>query len=487
MIKSYVDFLCDNPKYFLNNLKSLIITGKDAERFLNGQLTSDVKSLKANEFQHTTRLTRNGKVLSFGLLRKVDQGYIYLSEEKYSQLFKEDLEKFMIMDDVEINESTNIYSFVVDEKKVEGSLFSQPGFLIEQEVSSHSFFEQLGVLTAEPICFYEQFTDIFLNESTLNNLGVSYSKGCFLGQETVAKIENNRGAANFPMLLIGKEKCEKEIKADNEKIGTLIKSKLINEQNYCLAFIKREKRVEKLNVNGFDIQGLFSLSNRKEDLYRVAVELFQNGDEERSMKLLEYLIDSYPDFSDAYESLGVILGRNEKYEQAISYMDKLLDVNPDSIMAHTNKSLFFMKMGKIEEAEKEKSEATFKSFNQFGKDAEAKKIKEEQAKKEREELERKKGMFEQVLEIDNEDVLANFGLAEYYLKIEDFPKSLDHVEVVLNADPKYSVAYLIKGKALEFLGKKEEAKEIFKIGVEVASKKGDLMPANEMQSRLMKL
>ena len=38
-------------------------------------------------------------------------------------------------------------------------------------------------------------------------------------------------------------------------------------------------------------------------------------------------------------------------------MDKLIEVDPDSIMAHSNKSLYLMKLGKIEEAEVEKEKA----------------------------------------------------------------------------------------------------------------------------------
>ena len=35
-------------------------------------------------------------------------------------------------------------------------------------------------------------------------------------------------------------------------------------------------------------------------------------------------------------------------------MDRILAIDPKHIMAHTNKSLFYMQQGKIEEAEKEK-------------------------------------------------------------------------------------------------------------------------------------
>jgi Tfp pilus assembly protein PilF len=58
---------------------------------------------------------------------------------------------------------------------------------------------------------------------------------------------------------------------------------------------------------------------------------------------------------------------------------------------------------------------------------------------------------------------------------------------VIAVDPKYSVAYLVLGKTFEALGEWIEAQNIYKAGIPIAIAKGEMMPANEMQSRLSKI
>ena len=112
---------------------------------------------------------------------------------------------------------------------------------------------------------------------------------------------------------------------------------------------------------------------------------------------------------------------------------------------------------------------------------EQKKIKEEQDLKRREE------MFKQVLEMDPIDTIANFGTADILFKKEKYTEALPYLEKVLENDPKYSNAYLLMGKTLEAMGDTQKAKDIYSKGIIVATKRGDMMPANEMQSRLSKL
>ncbi len=67
---------------------------------------------------------------------------------------------------------------------------------------------------------------------------------------------------------------------------------------------------------------------------------------------------------------------------------------------------------------------------------------------------------------------------------KNWEKARDHLEKVIAVDEKYSVAYLALGKAYAGLGDKAKAKEVFQKGIKVAASKGDLMPANQMQSEL---
>jgi len=222
-------------------------------------------------------------------------------------------------------------------------------------------------------------------------------------------------------------------------------------------------------------------------LYLYAVESFQSGREDIAIKALQRVILLSPEFSDAYESLGVIYGRQEKFELGIELMDKLLAVNESSVMAHTNKSLYLMRLGKIEEAEEEKGLATVKSFAEFGKIAQEKKVKEQLDKEKEEQIASRESMFRQVLEIDADDTIANFGIADVYFYRKEYESAREHLMKVISVDEKYSTAYSLLGKTLEVLGDKQKAKEIYTKGIEVASAKGELMPANEMQARLVKL
>ncbi len=168
-------------------------------------------------------------------------------------------------------------------------------------------------------------------------------------------------------------------------------------------------------------------------------------------------------------------------------MDHLTAVDPSSVLAHTNKSLFLMKMGKIEEAEEQKSLATIKSFQKFGDEAKLKEQIQTEKKAQEAEWLKRENMFKQVLEIDEEDTLANYGLGSIAVERQDWQVAIKHLEKVIQADINYSVAYLALGKAYKGAGKKDLAEKTWKEGINIAAKKGDLMPANQMQFELQQL
>jgi Tfp pilus assembly protein PilF len=206
-----------------------------------------------------------------------------------------------------------------------------------------------------------------------------------------------------------------------------------------------------------------------------------------AMVALKKALTFDPGLADAYESLGVMLGRLNKFDEAIEWMDKLLEVNPKSVLAHTNKSLFLMKLGRIEDAEAEKALATVKSFAVFGEEAKIKKQLEEEQKKKEEELLRREAMFLQVLEIDGEDTIALYGMADIFYQNKKYQEAALNLIKVIAVNSNYSTAYLLLGKCYEALDQTERAQAIYGAGIIVASKRGDMMPANEMQSRLNKL
>ena len=156
-------------------------------------------------------------------------------------------------------------------------------------------------------------------------------------------------------------------------------------------------------------------------------------------------------------------------------------------MARTNLSVYYMKQGRIEDAEIEKGEATALQFEQLIEKNMAKKLKKKEAELKKKEMEDRVGMFKKVLEIDPKDQVANFGLGSIYLETGRYQEGREPLKTVIEEYQDYSAAYLLLGKTWEKLSNQEEAIETYKKGIAAASKKGDLMPLKDMQNRMNQL
>ena len=161
--------------------------------------------------------------------------------------------------------------------------------------------------------------------------------------------------------------------------------------------------------------------------------------------------------------------------------------DPKSVMAHTNKSLYYMRMGEIDKAEVEKALATSKSFAKYGDEAKQKQAEAEEKSRVEKETSKREEMFRQVLALDPEDEMAHLGLGDIYLQRKNFPQAIAHLNKVLDKNPKYSKAYLVLGKALKQSGDLSQARDVFQKGIDIAAGRGDFMPANEMQRELTQL
>lgn len=486
---------------------ALEIEGPDAQTFLHNQTTNNIKRIPSQGFQLDTLLDISGRVICyFFVVKESPQKFILLFEsEELSKLGEERLKKYLIAEELEISsifkkEITFCFNPQSERQGEEGDYigdyFSENCAL---QFKGHSQEKKSLLLELKYLRGFEASSSLgkLITDSVLFELALDLKKGCFLGQETTSKIVSRRGAAFYPMALKLKEKSgarfPSKISIDGKKIGTALAEFTYNGENFLLASLLRDYRVEGHNFNALLEEtpqefvaksfpmAAYQKRDKARELYDKAVELFQKDEEEAAIKLLELVILIDPSFEDAYESLGVILGRHEKFERAIELMQRLSEVNPKSVMAHTNMSLYYMRLGNIEEAEKQKAEATVKTFEHYGDEA---KRKQEEKRREEEKLverKRREEMFKQVLEIDSEDALALYGLGDIEFEKGNLELSESYMRRVLKTDSKYSVAYLLLGKILMAQGKKEQAREKLSEGLKVASSQGEFMPANEMQ------
>lgn len=496
---------------FSTSLGEINFSGDDVESFLQSQSTYDIKLISKNSFQLISFLDPQGRVESFGWLLKSSQKISYLVPLSLVDQTIMRLNKFLISEDVYLSDSTEKKvcfligpesSGFADPLACEGVLFGEKAFLqmtpsLELKIITPEEIETWRALTGWPKFDGSDYAHSIINNLRLFDLSLVQNKGCYPGQETVSKIATRRGAAYSPVLIEVSEIAEAgEILSFDKKIGTASGCYNWEGKYYLAADLLRDFRVEKMKIcftlNGLDYEGhVRYLPLISGDVESKAFELYYAASDDFKYEKLSSAEEKYrlaiklnPKFADAYESLGVMLGRQERFHEAIDLMKQLSEVNPKSVLAHTNMSLYLMRLGKIEEAEEQKSQATIKSFQSFGDEAKSKEIEENRKKQQLEEFAQRESMFRQVLDIDPDDTLANYGIGSIAAEKGDWEIARAHLERVLAQDAKYSVAYLALGKAYKGLGLFNEAKAIWTEGIKVAAAKGDLMPANQMQQEL---
>lgn len=80
--------------------------------------------------------------------------------------------------------------------------------------------------------------------------------------------------------------------------------------------------------------------------------------------------------------------------------------------------------------------------------------------------------------------LGRYGLANEYLKLEMYREAIEQIEAYLKLKDDQGAVYRILGEALLKLGKKEEAKEAYRKGIEAAERHGHPGMAAEFEETL---
>lgn len=350
-------------------------------------------------------------------------------------------------------------------------------------------------------------------ETTLERTAISYEKGCYLGQEVVARLKAYGSVKQALMGLVFGDidindwKIGCGLGVDGKTIGrgmSMVYSPML-ERKIALAYLNRDHRVPgttlSLQVEGHEgaVQAEvrilpFYVSPSREEvaetLYHAALDLFQDDVDDTdasAIPMLKEAILLQPSFEDAYEVLGVILNRHHRVDEAIYYMNRLKELNPNCIMAHTNLSVFYLAKGMIEEAEVAKAQSAVLQIQHATDDRKAQEMAAQERTRIQDEARERIEMFLEVLEIDPDDSVATFGLGKAYVQLSQYEEAIPHLLHATEVQKDFSAAYLDLGKCYEFLERLEEAQETYRMGIAIASRKGDLMPMREMERRLKSL
>ncbi|MBX9686962.1 MAG: tetratricopeptide repeat protein [Candidatus Obscuribacterales bacterium] len=536
------------------------VSGKDAESYLQGRCSNDLKALKTGQGQLNSLLDRKGYLIAFFTVHRLEDSYWIISFNKQTDSILKELSTYHFREQIKYEEIGRDFScfivqgvlassfiasnstqppgeeeysinrssiFGIEAIAVKRSLCGDAGYLFFVRKEKGSAFKtalEAAGKTIKAIEISAEALDILrieagitvfgididqehlLPETGLEQQSASYNKGCFQGQEVLARIKTYGAPRRALVGLAFEEKLPEPLALNskfsisNEDCG-VIKSNCFSPglgQNIALAYIARDYRVPEKRVlleleNGSKLTATVkflpfytadSSKAKAAKLYEEALKEFAHASETKAIKILREVIELDPLHTDAYESLGVILSRQEQYDEAIALMHRLQALDPNSIMAHTNLSIYYMHLGDKEKAEEEKAISMGLRMSQLAKEHAEKKKQDENKARLKEESEQRLQMFRQVLEIDPSDFLANNGVGSVYVELERYEEALPYLLKAIEVKPTHTVAYLALGKAFEHLDRKDDARRVYLAGIDIAAKRGDITPMKEMQGLL---
>jgi folate-binding protein YgfZ len=192
------------------------ITGGDRVRFLNGQLTNDLREAKPGQTIYACVLTAKGKLCGDLFVTPIEDTFLLDCHPALRETLPARLEKYAIADDVEFSEQTEELSLfhtlapkLPDGILPEGTMsrsnrFGIEGYdllvpatlknvvpqLLKENPLPATELETFRIERGIPEWGHELNEDVIPNEAGLDQRAISYTKGCYVGQEVISRLKS---------------------------------------------------------------------------------------------------------------------------------------------------------------------------------------------------------------------------------------------------------------------------------------------------------
>ena len=206
----------DGAFFDFSERTKLRITGSDRLRFLNGQITNDVRKATESTAIEACVLNAKGKLNAHLFLSAAPDCFWIDADRELREALRDRLERYVIADDVQIEDVTDRWSIfhvlsraapdIKDSQRlVSTHRFAESGWdmwtdsafhdAVSQRLSSMLRFfdaasaEIFRVEYGIPRWGRELTEEIIPIEANLEERTVDYEKGCYIGQEVISRIK----------------------------------------------------------------------------------------------------------------------------------------------------------------------------------------------------------------------------------------------------------------------------------------------------------
>ncbi len=269
------DALHDSAAWLdLSDRGKIRVTGRDRARFLHNLLSNDVKGLAPGQGNYHFLLNAQGRIQADANLFVFADWMLLDCDSELTERILQHLKRYIIADQVALEDVTSAFAMIAvegpkaqeaprrEETAMQASITGQPGiwFLVDpaQKARLIADLERAGAVAASPSeaavvrvenarpRYAEDFGDTTLPQETRQDRAISFTKGCYLGQEIVERIRS-RGQVHKQLVLIGIDGSEppapgSTITAAGQEIGHLTSPVYSPrmQQSLGLAILRRE-------------------------------------------------------------------------------------------------------------------------------------------------------------------------------------------------------------------------------------------------------
>jgi hypothetical protein len=247
----------------------LKVTGEDAFLFLQGQFTQDVRPARQKaQIAYGLWLNQKGKILADGFVLRRDYDWLIISFFSSGETMRERLESYVIADDVVVEDLTSqwaglsllgagVADLLTDDMRrlPEADFWAEhnggvifpgrratvpswewlypikaddpaPGLRARgMEALDFAAMERLRIEAGIPSVPRDLGPDDLPNEGGLEHDAISYTKGCYLGQEVMARLRTMGRVRRRLLRVAGSAKAPEQLPAplfaEGKKIGEL--------------------------------------------------------------------------------------------------------------------------------------------------------------------------------------------------------------------------------------------------------------------------
>jgi Flp pilus assembly protein TadD len=104
--------------------------------------------------------------------------------------------------------------------------------------------------------------------------------------------------------------------------------------------------------------------HKAEEPYYAALDLMVDGKLEEAVVAYRESLAVDPSFTEAMHGLARALQDLQRYDEAIAVAERIAELDPDDVLAHTSLSVLYQKKGMIPEAEAEGAKARVLGWKQ---------------------------------------------------------------------------------------------------------------------------